>query len=255
MNVDEIDRALEELEAAGARAFDALACDCARTLYVQAEELGGAVGERLLGRAHAHVEALRARFHAERARVDRALDVLVSETGEQPRLTQALHKGEVIRVARSIRRLRRQPSLRPKQAARAPNEGSDAGSPPEYETDASSSSEPATTAPTAPARASLDITRARRRKAATYEDSVAELVASFALARATDVVPEGAGPYNALRIASQALDAMRALSPSYLTVQLNRLEELASLLALPELPPKPEPVRTLPKKRSRTLKG
>jgi hypothetical protein len=76
------------------------------------------------------------------------------------------------------------------------------------------------------------------------------MVASLALARAVDVVPEDAGPYNALRIASEALDRMREISPLYLTVQLNRLEELATLLALPELPHK-EDAKVLPKKKRR----
>jgi hypothetical protein len=88
-----------------------------------------------------------------------------------------------------------------------------------------------------------------------YEDSVADLVASFALARAVDVVPQDAGPYNALRIASDALDTMRAVSPFYLTVQLNRLEELASLLTLPDLPEKPKPQPSLPAKRRGLKRG
>lgn len=87
-----------------------------------------------------------------------------------------------------------------------------------------------------------------------YEDSVAALVASFALARAVDVVPEDAGPYNPLRIASSTLDRMREISPFFLTVQLNRLEELASLLALPELPVQVEE-KILPKKKTRPSKG
>jgi hypothetical protein len=253
MNVDEIDRALEALETEGARAFDALACDCTRTLYVRAEELGGSVGERLLARAEAHLEALRARFHAGRTRVDQALEALVLQAGEQPQLVQALEKGEVVRVARSIRRLRRQPRRTP-VARQAWTRSARAGSADAHEP--TDSVELGTEAASGGAQEGNRLTRTRRSRTAAYEDSVAELVASYALARATDVVPEGAGPYNALRIASQALDAMRTLSPAYLTVQLNRLEELASLLALPELPtqPKPEPMRTLPKKKSRALK-
>ena len=94
----------------------------------------------------------------------------------------------------------------------------------------------------------------RKQRAVAYEDSVAALVASFALARAVDVVPEDAGPYNPLRIASTTLDRMREVSPFFLTVQLNRLEELASLLALPELPAPPEE-KALPRKKTKALKG
>lgn len=103
-----------------------------------------------------------------------------------------------------------------------------------------------------PTRAPL----APRRSAAAYEDALAELVAALALARAVDVVPEQAGPYNPLRIASELLTRMRAVSPLYLTVQLNRLEELASMLSLPELPPPPAAPRPSPaKKKRRALKS
>ena len=87
----------------------------------------------------------------------------------------------------------------------------------------------------------------RRRETGEYEDALAEMVAALALARATDVVPEHAGPYNPLRIASELLARMGTVSPFYLTVQLNRLEELASLLSRPELPARP--TRKLPRKR------
>jgi hypothetical protein len=99
----------------------------------------------------------------------------------------------------------------------------------------------------------LGVQTTRRRRQLAYEDSVARLVASLALARATDGVPADAGPYNPLRIASEVLDGMRAISPFYLTVQLNRLEELASLLSLPELPA-PAVEKALPKRPSRAGK-
>jgi hypothetical protein len=104
-----------------------------------------------------------------------------------------------------------------------------------------------------PAR-STELTRGDRgKRASDYESSLAELVASLALARAVDVVPEHAGPYNPLRIASDLLERMRNVSPIYLTAQLNRLEELASMMALPELP---EPAsKTLPRKRRGSLKS
>lgn len=91
--------------------------------------------------------------------------------------------------------------------------------------------------------------RRAHKRGAEYEESLAELVAAFALARAVEVVPEHAGPYNPLRIASDLLARMRAVSPLYLTIQLNRLEELASLLALPELPKRPS-APTAKKRRS-----
>jgi hypothetical protein len=149
-------------------------------------------------------------------------------------LRKALERGELTRVSRTARRLAMRPVSRIVGPVTAPQESS-------------RSEEPA---------APIDSRGARRKRAASYEDSVAELVASFALARAVDVVPEDAGPYNPLRIASETLDSMRALSPFYLTVQLNRLEELATLLGLPDLPPKQEE-KVLPNKKKKrgSLKG
>lgn len=86
----------------------------------------------------------------------------------------------------------------------------------------------------------------RQRCSDEYQAALAEMVAAVALARAGDVVPEQAGPYNPLRIARDLLEGIRAVSPIYLHAQLARLEELSSLLMLPELPdtkPKPQPVK------------
>jgi hypothetical protein len=206
---------LAELETRGVRAYDAPACDCVRALLDRAEELGGGVRQRLVARADAHLGALAARFTAESARVAQRLKTLEDERGEQADLRQMLSNGDLVCVARRVRRLR--------------------------------------AAPAAPVRAlalkqpaGVGFTRnrvhaLRKKRVTAYEDSVAQMVATLALARATDVVPEDAGPYNPLRIASELLERMRAVSPFYLAVQLNRLEELASLLSLPELPESEHP--------------
>lgn len=216
---------LERLEGRGARAHDAASCDCVHALIEHAEQLGGEVAQRLHARAAAHLEALRARFERDRARVAEALEQAERVQGELPALRRRLEAGELIAVARALRRRR---------AATLPERRPHA----------------------APPRTALERSRealaTRRRRQLVYEDSVAQLVASLALARATDGVPAGAGPYNPLRIASQVLDRMRDISPFYLTVQLNRLEELASLLSLPELPPAPG--KTLPKRPSKGSK-
>ena len=41
MDLAAVERALDALEAEGARLFDAPSCDCVRTLITRAEELGG----------------------------------------------------------------------------------------------------------------------------------------------------------------------------------------------------------------------
>lgn len=228
---------LDSLEAAGARSYDAEACDCVRALLTRAEELSGPVGERLVARAFAHVCALRERYRQDQERVRARLERVDAEPEIRDALEKLIARGELIRAARNLRRL----SALPESARR-----SDPVPPPEAPSGRDRPS--GASSPRSGPRSD------RRRRAVTYEDSVAALVASFALARAVDVVPEDAGPYNPLRIASETLDRMREISPFYLTVQLNRLEELASLLSLPELPQAPEE-KALPKKKTRTLKG
>jgi len=211
------ERALDALEADGARSFDALSCDCVRTLITRAEELGGQAAVLLAVRAEAHVERLRARFDGARSETARRIDDAERQLGALPTLRELLARGELATVRRKLRRLASGPPPvldKPKLAARAAQ---------------------------------------KQRGASDYEESLAELVASFALARAVDVVPEHAGPYNPLRIASDLLARMRTVSPIYLTSQLNRLEELASMMELPELP---EPAsKTLPRKKRGALKS
>jgi Protein of unknown function (DUF2894) len=93
------------------------------------------------------------------------------------------------------------------------------------------------------ARSAWPAPRERQRSAHDYEASLAELSASFTVARAVDTVPEHAGPYNPVRIATDLLAWIGRLSPIYLTTQLNRLEELASMLELPDPASPPEQPR------------
>jgi hypothetical protein len=230
--LQQVEAELDALEARGARAYDAPACDCVRALLTRAEELGGATASILVGRAQSHVDSLRERFARDQQRVGARVQALEERAGTQLELRKALERGELTHVSRTARRLAMRPvsrMLRPLSAGHEPARSDEPAAPP-------------------------DPRGVRRKRAVSYEDSVAELVASFALARAVDVVPEDAGPYNPLRIASETLDSMRSLSPFYLTVQLNRLEELATLLALPELPAKQEE-KALPKKKRGSHKG
>jgi len=217
--LDSVERALDAVEAEGARMFDAPSCDCVRALLTRAEELGGRTGELLAERAHVHVERLAARLAAARADTEQRIATLEQQRGPLPLLRELAARGELARVRRALRKLAASPVATRIARASLPREPADEGVP----------------------------------ERPDYEGSLAELVASFALARAVDVVPEDAGPYNPLRIASELLERMRTVSPLYLTAQLNRLEELASLLALPELPSADTP--TLPRKKRGALKG
>lgn len=210
--------ALDALEAEGARLFDAASCDCVRTLITRAEQLGGRACELLLQRAQAHADRLRERFVHERVQTAARLAKLEIERGPLSTMREELARGEVTLVRRRLRRL---------------------------------ASTPIKATPAALKRLPRAQRRGNRAEDADYEESLAELVASFALARAVDVVPEHAGPYNPLRIASDLLMRMRSVSPIYLTAQLNRLEELASMLELPELPEAPS--KTLPRKKRGAL--
>jgi hypothetical protein len=221
---------LAALEGIGARSYDAPACDCVRTLLDRADELGGAVGARLRERALSHLESLSERFARDRQRVEQRLSETEALRGALPELRTRLERGELTSTARAIRRWQARPRAM-RSVVVTVTEGLRGGK-----------------------HLSNGIVTDRRRRALAYEDSVAQLVASLALARATDVVPADAGPYNPLRIASDVLDRMREVSPFYLAVQLNRLEELSSLLSLPELPPPPERKKVLPKRKPGTPK-
>jgi hypothetical protein len=210
VDVADVERGLDGLEALGARLFDGPSCDCIRSLLERAEELGGAAKPLLAARAEGHLLRLRERFERTRRETRDKLAQVEGRHGVQPALRDLLEIGDLARLRRTLRRL----ALTPPEHVRGAHE--------------------------------------TRREVAEYDESLAELVASFALARADDVVPEDAGPYNPLRIASELLTRMRAVSPLYLTAQLNRLEELASLLGLPELPGRAAPVTSKKKKALRS---
>ncbi|MDB4971884.1 MAG: uncharacterized protein JWN48_225 [Myxococcaceae bacterium] len=213
--LSQVEHGLDALEGQGARLFDAASCDCVRTLITRAEEHGGRTGELLSERAQAHLDRLRERFEGARARAETHVDALEQQRGPLHKLRETLKNGDVTQVRRKLRRLASEPI---KAVA-----------------------------------SKLKRTTERPKHTADYEESLAELVASFALARALDVVPEHAGPYNPLRIASDLLTRMRTVSPIYLTAQLNRLEELASMMELPELPEQAS--KTLPRKKRGALRS
>jgi hypothetical protein len=211
-------RALADLEGLGARGFDADSCDCIQALIERAQELDTRASAHLLERAMAHVEVLSLRMQRERQRTERWLEAAEIKYGELSAERQLFTAGDLTSLRRKLRRL-------------ASGTGASAST--------------------------QVVLRQRHRVARTqdYETSRAELIAAFALARAADVVPEQAGPYNPLRIASELLSRIRDVSPLYLSAQLQRLEELGSMLSLPELPApirKPPPVAIKPPARSKS---
>jgi hypothetical protein len=195
-----VEDALNALEACGANAFDAISCACTRKLIARARKLDTRASALLAARAHDHVERLARRFERARAAVERRIDAAELSHGELPRERAACARGRLGAVRYALRRRASGGTARDDAAAK----------------------------------------RERRvRCAYEYEAALADLTATFAVASASDAVPEQAGPYNPLRIASELLEQIRSVSPIYLNVQLKRLEELASILALPELPVTP----------------
>ena len=217
MEQEAVATALAELEALGARRFDAASCACIQALIERAQELDERASGHLLERAMAHIERLSQRLQRERGRTELWLEAAEQKFGgELSSERYAFTQGDLLTVRRKLRRL-------------ASGTGASAST--------------------------QVVLRQRYRVSRTqdYETSRAELIAAFALARAADVVPEQAGPYNPLRIASDLLSRIRDVSPLYLTAQLQRLEELGSMLSLPELPQpvrKSAPVMSQPPRRS-----
>lgn len=198
----EVVHALETLEAAGARNFDADGCDCIRALLTRATQLNERTSALITERAHAHLTRLQERLEHERNQAERALCKLEEAHGELSEQRAALARCELTALRRQLRRLALQPS----------------------------------------AASTVLVKNDRIACLQSFEASASELLASFAIARARDVVPEQAGPYNPLRIASDLLERIRDVSPIYLTAQLHRLDELGSMLSLPELPEPPSKI-------------
>jgi hypothetical protein len=201
---------LDALEARGARAFDAVECDCVRELIARAGALNERAAALLLPRARERLQRLRGRFDADREQTAERLGVAEALHGDLPQLRAAFDRGELSHVRRALRKLCSTPPRR---------------------------------------RANH-----HERCARQYEAALAELLGSITVAQAVDTVPEHSGPYNSLRIATDLLACISAVSPIYLTAQLTRFEELARMLALPAPPEPPRPSTAAPRRTSKPPK-
>jgi hypothetical protein len=204
-----VENALEALETRGAFAFDAAGCQCVRQLVARAKTLDARAAALLACRANVHLERLSERFDNAQRDTEHKLARVEASHGALPRERATLEHGDLHALRRRLRHLEVVPQL---------------------------------------PRSTEDTARERGRRSNEYSAAAADLVTAVALARATDIVPRHAGPYNPLRIASDLLARMRIVSPIYLTAQLKRLDELSSMLMLPELP---EPPHKAPPPRKR----
>jgi hypothetical protein len=210
-----IESELAALEARGARGFDRDGCDFVRTLIARGEASSEQAGALLLERARVHLTRLSARFDSALAGTRESLEASEQNRGPLPAQRAALERGEFRAVRAELRRLDRARASR-RDEPRSPDEPEQAH---------------------------------EHRSAAEYRAAAAELNAQFTVARAVEEMPLNAGPYNPLRIATELLSRIGAVSPTYLTAQLQRFEELAVLLTLPEPPAAPQPMTSPPPRK------
>lgn len=224
-----------ELVREGARAFDAPAVTLIENLLARADALGGAAGGLLRGRAMAYASRLEERLRTAKRRASalstRFLDPRAHGDDAETNPTDTIRRAYAAAVLppRPRRNETRVRTLLAELAQRSPSR---VGGVDDEQ-----------------ARASFD---SLRLASALYRESLAEVAASVAVARAEDDVPKIAGPYNALAIAARALRRMHTLSPLYLRAQLARLETLAALEPLDAAPREDGPDQARPRSRDRS---
>jgi hypothetical protein len=107
---DDLERALDELEARGARAFDAADCDCVRGLIARLNALDARASAVLLPRVRDRLRRLGERFEVQREQLAERLGAAEQLHGELPQLRAAFEQSELGRLRRRLRRLRSTPA-------------------------------------------------------------------------------------------------------------------------------------------------
>lgn len=231
---------LDELVVRGAEVWDAPAVALVRTLLTKAESLPGVARAHLLKRAATRLQILSGEFDKARARAGRTYAQLARQ-GLDPakRLDGALQYGRFEEVERAKKRhdearvaARRaivQPWLeRLSQEAQARG----LSQPP-----------PALSEDTASPGVAPERDTVTGLAAAIYQDAAADASARLAVAQARTELPENAGRYHAPSVAARALEALDALAPAYLRVQVARLEAIGNLQRWVVPPPPDKPGR------------
>lgn len=242
---------LERLRGEGADHFDPPAFRCAESLLARARAIGGGAAARLESRAAARLDLLEAALRRARAEAEEELRALAAAGGEvDPALAAALRRGDAAAARRGARRARRALAAAQGKTAipalarlRSETQAREIRLPAEVERDLAELG----------CDGDLVERRAEQRaralsnalSAALFRESVGSARAALAVARAADNVPEDAGPYNAQALAARALQAIERLSPTYLRVILEGLDDLAGL----EAALAPEPVKKRPARR------
>jgi hypothetical protein len=225
---------LARLAEAGALGFDALGFAQLRGLIERGEALGEGARTRLLPRIEARLARLEQSFASARAGAEAALASLEAEGGVEAPLRAALARGDFQAVVRGVnQRVHARTSGQqlvpigwiPRLQAQAAARGlrlDDALARGLGELDHT----PGFVARRSLARAS---SLGNALSIRLFRDSVESARAVFSMARASDNVPEAAGPYNGQALSARALAAIAELSPAYLRAFLAGLDDLETV--------------------------
>jgi len=196
---DLLQERLADLAEAGGERFDPPGYAFVLSLLAKSEALQGPASQRLHDRAIAQLERQEARFEQGQERAQRELEALgKSQCDPTGHIARAYESGDCLSVFRATRRHR--PTPRQDECADNGTAATPSGDTP----------------------------------ADRYRRAAAAVTTSLHLASTQAQVPEGAGPYNGDMLAARALLALESISESYLISLTERLDDLATLLALPD---------------------
>lgn len=248
---------LLRLREAGAETFDPPGFGLVVALLARAEALPGGAREKIHARAGVRMELLEGALASARAAAEREIGALVEAGAEVPgAVADALARGEIARVRREIRRARRELSQRRQDVAvpwvaRLGGEARARGAslPDEVARDLERLVEHGGAIPRGAHGRAVALGAAV--SSALLSASAESVRATIAVARATDNLPEAAGPYNGQVLAARALTAMAELSPAYVRAVVAAADDLAALDArlAPEAP-KPKARAATKRKRA-----
>lgn len=200
---DLLQERLADLAEAGGERFDPPGYAFVLSLLAKSEALEGPASQRLHDRAIAQLEHHEARFEQSQQRARSELEALdESQCDPTGRIARAYQSGDCLSVFRATRRHRPGPRKNERKDECAAGD---------------------------PATAAFEDTPADR-----YRRAAAGVTTSLRLASAPAKVPEGAGPLNGDMLAARTLLALESISESYLISLTERLDDLATLLTLPD---------------------
>lgn len=225
------------LQASGVEVFDGPGLGLVEALLERAEGLGGGAGERLAARAAERLGLVEAAFARARDEVLGELHAMGEAAPREAR--EALERGDARGARRALRRARLE-AVRSRQRIAVPWAV-------RLEDEARARGEEELSRAIAALCASGAVERAAHGQAVALGAAASSALlrataesarATLAIARASDNLPETAGPYNGQVLAARTLAAMAELSPAYARAVVAAIDDLAALDA--RLGPVPE---------------